>query len=186
MKYVRTLGVTALAAIGAVIAVSQISAASTGNHDAQQARVASTSNAWKAEQHPESVGLPEGLEKRGIHVTKTGDATESEAAMARKAIEVGFGGFLNDDAGSTEEVVFTDDNYGPEDPESGVVTPTYVNTPALMIVMERQPVPLLGGYSKSSNLPDSAEANFVAFVDPKSGQVLRAVAFNDDGILKVR
>jgi hypothetical protein len=51
-----------------------------------------------------------------------------------------------------------------------------------MVVLEHQPVPIFGGYSKESTLPESADETFVAFVDAKTGNVLRGVAFDPRGI----
>ncbi len=124
--------------------------------------------------------LKEGLASMGITFEVKREATVEEEKRAVEAAYAGFGGFLNDSQPAVDIVVFTDDNFGDVDDDGNQVNQYYVDQPALMLVLEHQPVPLARSMTDDSTLPATVDSTFVAFVDEKTGETLRAVTFSQD------
>ncbi len=78
------------------------------------------------------------------------------------------------DVTATESLVlFTDEVYGPE-AASGEVEPLYVERLAWAVVFAGVEVPIMGPVGTGG---DTYTANVVVFIDARSGEFLRAIAF---------
>ena len=124
--------------------------------------------------------LQQDLAERGITYQAATPGTAIVPSVEAVRATIGsFSAVLDGSPAKVEHVLFTDANYGVERAEGDQpsdIEPFYVDRAVWMVVLENQKVPIMGPMN-APEAPEYYESTFVAFVDSRTGEVLRAVAY---------